>query len=148
MPNIIVLVMFQRFRLLLRWQERRKEAWFRLLLVRIYTKNICRIEIFKFNFKPTLFEEVTRGNKWQTPKGEKTQIYKHYQYIRQLDLYKVSVYYAIVTVMFQWFRLLLRWQEGRKEAWFRLLLVSRKKKCRYFFLHFQRKLGEQFTWKT
>ena len=34
-------------------------------------KNICRIEIFKFNFKPTLFKEVTRGNKWPTPKAEK-----------------------------------------------------------------------------
>ena len=89
-------------------------------------------EIFKFNFKSTLFEEVIRGNKWPTPKEEKTQLFKHYQYIRQLDLYKLSVYDAIVTVMFQWFRLLLRWQEGRKEAWFRLLLVSRKKKCRYF----------------
>ena len=30
--------MFQRFWLLLRWQEGRKEAWFRLLLVRIYEK--------------------------------------------------------------------------------------------------------------
>ena len=73
----IVSVMFQRFWLLLRWQKGRKEAWFRLLLVRIYEKNVCRIEIFKFNFKPTLFKEVTRGNKWRTPKAEK--------YIRQLD---------------------------------------------------------------
>ena len=89
-------------------------------------------EIFKFNFKPTLFEELIRGNKWQTPKEEKTQLFKHYQYIRQLDLHKRSVYDAIVTVMFQWFRLLLRWQEGRKEAWFRLLLVSRKKKMSVF----------------
>ena len=40
-------------------------------------KNICTIEIFKFNFKPTLFKEVTRGNKWTTQKAEK--------YIRQLD---------------------------------------------------------------
>ena len=30
--------MFQRFWLLLRWQKGRKEAWFRLLLVRIYEK--------------------------------------------------------------------------------------------------------------
>ena len=73
----IVSVMFQRFWLLLRWQKGRKEAWFRLLLVRIYEKNVCRIEIFQFNFKPTLFKEVTRGNKWRTPKAEK--------YIRQLD---------------------------------------------------------------
>ena len=34
----IVSVMFQRFWLLLRWQKGRKEAWFRLLLVRIYEK--------------------------------------------------------------------------------------------------------------
>ena len=40
-------------------------------------KNICTIEIFKFNFKPTLFKEGTRGNKWPTPKAEK--------YIPQLD---------------------------------------------------------------
>ena len=36
--NTIVSVMFQRFWLLLRWQEGRKEAGFRLLLVRIYEK--------------------------------------------------------------------------------------------------------------
>ena len=29
----------------------------------VYMKNICRIEICKFNFKPTLFKEVTTGNK-------------------------------------------------------------------------------------
>ena len=33
--------------------------------------------MFKFNFKPTLFKEVTRGNKWPTPKAEK--------YIPQVD---------------------------------------------------------------
>ena len=47
--------------------------------------------------------------------------------------YKLSVYDTIITVMFQWFWLLLRWQEGRKEAWFRLLLVSRKKNVGIFF---------------
>ena len=36
--DTIVLVMFHRFWLLLRWQKGRKEAWFRLLLVRIYEK--------------------------------------------------------------------------------------------------------------
>ena len=38
----------------------------------------------------------------------------------------LSVYKTIVSVMFQRFWLLLRWQEGQeggKEAWFRLLLV-------------------------
>ena len=36
--DTIVLVIFQRCWLLLRWQKGRKEAWFRLLLVRIYEK--------------------------------------------------------------------------------------------------------------
>ena len=50
-------------------------------------KNICRIEIFKFNFKPTPFKEVTRGNKWPTPKAEK--------YIRQLDFIQNYVNYNV-----------------------------------------------------
>ena len=38
--------------------------------------------------------------------------------------YLLSFYDKIVSVTFQRFWLLLRWQKGRKEAWFRLLLVS------------------------
>ena len=36
--------------------------------------------MFKFNFKATLFKEVTRGNKWPTPKADKC--------IRQVDFIK------------------------------------------------------------
>ena len=52
-------------------------------------KNICRIEIFKFNFKPTLFKEVTTGNKWPTQKAEK--------YTRELDFIQNYVNYIVYT---------------------------------------------------
>ena len=52
-------------------------------------KNICRIEIFKFNFKPTLFKEVTTGNKWPTQKAEK--------YTRELDFIQNYVNYLVYT---------------------------------------------------
>ena len=47
-------------------------------------KYICSMEIFNFNFKPTLLNEVTGRNKWQKNRG-KTALKSHYQYIRQLD---------------------------------------------------------------
>ena len=42
--------MFQRFWLLLRWQEGRKEAWFRLLLVRIYEKIFAGLKSLNLTF--------------------------------------------------------------------------------------------------
>ena len=52
-------------------------------------KNICGIEIFQFNFKPTLFKEVTTGNKWPTQKAEK--------YTRELDFIQNYVNYLVYT---------------------------------------------------
>ena len=69
--------------------RRRKRSLIQAITSTYIWKNICRIEIFKFNFKPTLFKEVTTGNKWPTQKAVK--------YTRELDFIQNYVNYFVYT---------------------------------------------------
>ena len=50
--------MFQRFWLLLRWQKGRKEAWFRLLLVRIYEKIFAGLKSLNLTLNQLYLKKV------------------------------------------------------------------------------------------
>ena len=53
-------------------------------------KNICSMEIFNFNFKPTLFKELRDEINDNKNRGN-TVLKSHYKYIRQLDFIQNNI---------------------------------------------------------
>ena len=110
--------------------RRTQRSWIQAITSTYIWKSICRIEIFKSNFKPALFKEVTRGNKWPTPKAEK--------YIRQLDFIQNYVNYNVYTrgcpdsnvrIMLEWFiKLNVFFLKVNLIKWYFLGLVNLEKK--------------------
>ena len=70
----IVSVMFQRFWLLLRWQKGRKEAWFRLLLVRIYEKIFAGLKSLNLTLNQLSLKKLPEETWWSVFLGDKSEI--------------------------------------------------------------------------